>query len=77
MPAEMEESIEQQIAYFRKTIDQLRVESSIDRRKVSEVAKDIIEFCESGLKEDPMLTPVCGTDNPFLSANKTCQCNLQ
>ena len=73
----MDETIEQQVAYFRNAIDQLRIESSIERLKVSEAAKDLIEFCESTKKDDPMLTPVIGTDNPFQSTNKNCQCSLQ
>uniref|UniRef100_A0A7E4WCC8 Guanine nucleotide-binding protein subunit gamma n=1 Tax=Panagrellus redivivus TaxID=6233 RepID=A0A7E4WCC8_PANRE len=51
--------------------EQLRHEASIQRKKVSEVAKDLIDYCE---KEKPNDTLVCGpsdSHNPF-QEKKSC-----
>ena len=77
MSVETEKTVEQQTIFYKNNIGQLRIELSMDRRKVSETAKDIIEFCYAGIKDDPMLTPVGGAENPYLSANNACQCSLQ
>ena len=77
MSVEPEKTVEQQTIFYKNNIGQLRIELSMDRCKVSETAKDIVDFCFAGIKDDPMLTPVGGAENPYLSANKACQCLLQ
>uniref|UniRef100_A0A9L0II56 Guanine nucleotide-binding protein subunit gamma n=1 Tax=Equus asinus TaxID=9793 RepID=A0A9L0II56_EQUAS len=53
------------IAQARKLVEQLKMEANIDRIKVSKAAADLMAYCEAHAKEDPLLTPVPASENPF------------
>ncbi|KAF7638979.1 Guanine nucleotide-binding protein subunit gamma [Meloidogyne graminicola] len=54
----------------RMTVHQLRQEANINRKKVSDVAKDLIDFCETKKNEDRLMTGPIGP-NPF-QEKKSC-----
>ncbi|XP_036823782.1 guanine nucleotide-binding protein G(I)/G(S)/G(O) subunit gamma-8-like isoform X1 [Oncorhynchus mykiss] len=59
------------IADARKTVEQLKLEVNIERMmhvlyvQVSKAAADLMAFCEAHAKEDPLVTPVPSSENPF------------
>ncbi|KAL2304113.1 hypothetical protein Nmel_009405 [Mimus melanotis] len=54
------------IAQARKLVEQLKMEANIDRiKQVSKAAADLMAYCEAHAKEDPLLTPVPASENPF------------
>ncbi|XP_028839748.1 guanine nucleotide-binding protein G(I)/G(S)/G(O) subunit gamma-8 [Denticeps clupeoides] len=53
------------IADARKTVEQLKLEVNIDRMMVSKAAAELLAFCESHAKEDPLISPVPSSENPF------------
>ncbi|XP_026861294.1 guanine nucleotide-binding protein G(I)/G(S)/G(O) subunit gamma-8 [Electrophorus electricus] len=53
------------IADARKTVEQLKLEVNIDRMMVSKAAADLMSYCETHAKEDPLVTPVPSSENPF------------
>nr|CAD2198242.1 unnamed protein product [Meloidogyne enterolobii] len=52
------------------TVHQLRQEANINRKKVSDVARDLIDFCETKKNEDRLITGPIGP-NPF-QEKKSC-----
>uniref|UniRef100_A0A3B3ZUZ8 Guanine nucleotide-binding protein subunit gamma n=2 Tax=Periophthalmus magnuspinnatus TaxID=409849 RepID=A0A3B3ZUZ8_9GOBI len=53
------------IAQARKLVEQLKMEANIDRIKVSKAAADLMSYCDAHAKEDPLLSPVPASENPF------------
>ncbi|CEF63526.1 G-protein, gamma subunit family and G-protein gamma-like domain-containing protein [Strongyloides ratti] len=49
----------------RAQTEQLRIEASITRKKVSEVAKDLIEYCEKEKANDMLVSGPIDNHNPF------------
>ncbi|XP_055002220.1 guanine nucleotide-binding protein G(I)/G(S)/G(O) subunit gamma-8 [Sorex araneus] len=60
------------IAEARKTVEQLKLEVNIDRMKVSQAAGELLAFCESHAKDDPLVTPVPAAENPFRDKRLFC-----
>ncbi|XP_075814971.1 guanine nucleotide-binding protein G(I)/G(S)/G(O) subunit gamma-8 [Microtus pennsylvanicus] len=60
------------IAEARKTVEQLKLEVNIDRMKVSQAAAELLAFCETHAKDDPLVTPVPATENPFRDKRLFC-----
>ncbi|XP_044844188.1 guanine nucleotide-binding protein G(I)/G(S)/G(O) subunit gamma-8 isoform X1 [Mauremys mutica] len=60
------------IAEARKTVEQLKLEVNIDRMKVSKAAADLLAYCEAHAKEDPLVTPVPSSENPFREKRLFC-----
>ncbi|XP_063167926.1 guanine nucleotide-binding protein G(I)/G(S)/G(O) subunit gamma-8 [Candoia aspera] len=60
------------IAEARKTVEQLKLEVNIDRMKVSKAAADLLAYCEAHAKEDPLVTPVTASENPFREKRLFC-----
>ncbi|KAJ1107060.1 hypothetical protein NDU88_004457 [Pleurodeles waltl] len=60
------------IAEARKTVEQLKLEVNIDRMKVSKAAADLLAYCETHAKEDPLMTPVPSAENPFREKRLFC-----
>ncbi|XP_036031387.1 guanine nucleotide-binding protein G(I)/G(S)/G(O) subunit gamma-2-like [Onychomys torridus] len=53
------------IAQARNLVQQLKMETNIDRIKVSKMAVDLMAYCGTHAKEDPLLTLVLASENPF------------
>jgi hypothetical protein len=54
------------IAAQRKFVEQLRHEAAIDRRKVSQVCKDLISFCEAHQASDVLVSGFTSQkENPY------------
>ncbi|XP_057714440.1 guanine nucleotide-binding protein G(I)/G(S)/G(O) subunit gamma-12-like [Corythoichthys intestinalis] len=53
------------IAHARRTVQQLRIEASIDRIKVSKASADLMTYCNVHAKNDPLLMGIPASDNPF------------
>uniref|UniRef100_A0A3P8VAH9 Guanine nucleotide-binding protein subunit gamma n=2 Tax=Cynoglossus semilaevis TaxID=244447 RepID=A0A3P8VAH9_CYNSE len=53
------------IAQARKLVEQLKMEANNDRINVSKAAADLMSYCEAHAKEDPLLSPVPASENPF------------
>ncbi|XP_030218802.1 guanine nucleotide-binding protein G(I)/G(S)/G(O) subunit gamma-5 [Gadus morhua] len=50
---------------MKKIVQQLRFEASINRVKVSQAAADLQQFCMQNAMQDPLLTGVSSSTNPF------------
>ncbi|ELK12791.1 Guanine nucleotide-binding protein G(I)/G(S)/G(O) subunit gamma-8 [Pteropus alecto] len=57
------------IAEARKTVEQLKLEVNIDRMKA---AAELLAFCETHAKDDPLVTPVPAAENPFRDKRLFC-----
>ncbi|CAG08078.1 unnamed protein product [Tetraodon nigroviridis] len=53
------------IVAMKKIVQQLRFEAGINRVKVSHAAADLQNFCLQNAQQDPLLSGVSGTSNPF------------
>ncbi|XP_024647609.2 guanine nucleotide-binding protein G(I)/G(S)/G(O) subunit gamma-8 isoform X2 [Macaca nemestrina] len=60
------------IAEARKTVEQLKLEVNIDRMKVSQAAAELLAFCETHAKDDPLVMPVPAAENPFRDKRLFC-----
>ncbi|TNN69817.1 Guanine nucleotide-binding protein G(I)/G(S)/G(O) subunit gamma-12 [Liparis tanakae] len=53
------------IAHARRTVQQLRIEASIERIKVSKASADLMNYCSEHARNDPLLMGIPASDNPF------------
>ncbi|XP_054580896.1 guanine nucleotide-binding protein G(I)/G(S)/G(O) subunit gamma-3 isoform X1 [Eptesicus fuscus] len=53
------------IGQARKMVEQLKIEASLCRIKVSKAAADLMSYCDAHACEDPLITPVPTSENPF------------
>ncbi|XP_044156732.1 guanine nucleotide-binding protein G(I)/G(S)/G(O) subunit gamma-12 [Bufo gargarizans] len=53
------------IAQVRRTVQQLKVEASIERIKVSKASADLMRYCDEHAKNDPLLVGIPASENPF------------
>ncbi|KAK2868205.1 guanine nucleotide-binding protein G(I)/G(S)/G(O) subunit gamma-12-like [Neoarius graeffei] len=53
------------MALARRTVQQLRVEASIERIKVSKASADLMRYCSEHAKYDPLLMGIPASENPF------------
>ncbi|KAL1022652.1 hypothetical protein UPYG_G00030540 [Umbra pygmaea] len=53
------------IAHARRTVQQLRIEASIERIKVSKASADLMHYCGEHAKYDPLLMGIPASENPF------------
>uniref|UniRef100_A0A8I6GAY3 Guanine nucleotide-binding protein subunit gamma n=4 Tax=Rattus norvegicus TaxID=10116 RepID=A0A8I6GAY3_RAT len=58
-------------AQARRTVQQLRLEASIERIKVSKASADLMSYCEEHARSDPLLMGIPTSENPFKD-KKTC-----
>lgn len=59
------------ITQARRTVQQLRLEASIERIKVSKASADLMSYCEEHARNDPLLMGIPTSENPFKD-KKTC-----
>ncbi|XP_037530638.1 guanine nucleotide-binding protein G(I)/G(S)/G(O) subunit gamma-12 [Nematolebias whitei] len=52
-------------AQARRTVQQLRMEASIERIKVSKASSDLMRYCGEHAKNDPLLMGIPASENPF------------
>ena len=54
------------LAAQRKLVEQLRHEAAVDRKKVSQVCKDLISYCEAHQQGDVLVSGFSSQkDNPY------------
>ncbi|KAF7202416.1 guanine nucleotide-binding protein G(I)/G(S)/G(O) subunit gamma-5 [Nothobranchius furzeri] len=53
------------IVAMKKIVQQLRFEAGINRVKVSQAAADLQQFCMQNAQQDPLLTGMSSSNNPF------------
>ncbi|KAG8437145.1 hypothetical protein GDO86_008008 [Hymenochirus boettgeri] len=53
------------IAQARRTVQQLKVEASFERIKVSKASADLMRYCDEHAKNDPLLIGIPASENPF------------
>ncbi|KAK9391131.1 guanine nucleotide-binding protein GI/GS/GO subunit gamma-3 [Crotalus adamanteus] len=53
------------IGQARKMVEQLKIEASMCRIKVSKAAADLMTYCDAHVCEDPLISPVPTSENPF------------
>ncbi|XP_032072894.1 guanine nucleotide-binding protein G(I)/G(S)/G(O) subunit gamma-5-like [Thamnophis elegans] len=53
------------IAAMKKVVQQLRLEASVSRMKISQAAADLKQFCLQNAHHDPLLTGVSSSTNPY------------
>uniref|UniRef100_A0A915Q2N8 Guanine nucleotide-binding protein subunit gamma n=1 Tax=Setaria digitata TaxID=48799 RepID=A0A915Q2N8_9BILA len=56
---------------IRVQTEQLRIEAQVSRKKVSEVSKDLIEYCEREKPHDMLVSGPIDNHNPF-QEKKSC-----
>ncbi|XP_041813557.1 guanine nucleotide-binding protein G(I)/G(S)/G(O) subunit gamma-12-like [Chelmon rostratus] len=59
------------VVQAQKLVDQLRVEASMERIKISLTAADLVRYCQDHRRSDPLLTGITASSNPFKD-KKTC-----
>lgn len=52
------------IAQARRTVQQLRMEASIERINVSKASADLMSYCEEHARNDPLLMGIPTSENP-------------
>ncbi|XP_024117374.1 guanine nucleotide-binding protein G(I)/G(S)/G(O) subunit gamma-12 isoform X2 [Oryzias melastigma] len=55
----------------QKLVDQLRLEASMERFKISLTAADLVQYCQEHRCSDPLLVGIAASANPF-KEKKTC-----
>ncbi|XP_075944175.1 guanine nucleotide-binding protein G(I)/G(S)/G(O) subunit gamma-5 [Anarhichas minor] len=53
------------IVAMKKVVQRLRLEAGIHRVKVSQAAADLQQFCLQNAQQDPLLTGMSSSINPF------------
>ncbi|KAI5092590.1 guanine nucleotide-binding protein G(I)/G(S)/G(O) subunit gamma-12a isoform X1 [Silurus meridionalis] len=53
------------LALAKRVVQQLRVEASIERVKVSKASADLMRYCSEHAKYDPLLMGIPASENPF------------
>uniref|UniRef100_A0A3P8W028 Guanine nucleotide-binding protein subunit gamma n=1 Tax=Cynoglossus semilaevis TaxID=244447 RepID=A0A3P8W028_CYNSE len=59
------------ILQTQKLVDQLRLEASMERIKISLTAADLVQYCKDHRRSDPLLVGIAASSNPFKD-KKTC-----
>ncbi|GMT02437.1 hypothetical protein PENTCL1PPCAC_24611 [Pristionchus entomophagus] len=50
---------------IKPQVEQLRIEAQVQRKNVSEVAKNLVEYCEANKAGDALIAFPADTSNPF------------
>ncbi|XP_077413752.1 guanine nucleotide-binding protein G(I)/G(S)/G(O) subunit gamma-7-like [Vanacampus margaritifer] len=59
------------LAHVQKVVEQLRLEASMERIKISLTAVDLVQYCLDQRRSDPLLTGIAASSNPF-KEKKSC-----
>ncbi|XP_037544260.1 guanine nucleotide-binding protein G(I)/G(S)/G(O) subunit gamma-7-like [Nematolebias whitei] len=59
------------IIQAQKLVDQLQIEASMERFKISLTAADLVQYCQEHRRSDPLITGISASSNPFKD-KKTC-----
>ncbi|KAM8793733.1 guanine nucleotide-binding protein G(I)/G(S)/G(O) subunit gamma-3 [Eudromia elegans] len=60
------------VGQARKLVEQLKLEASLGRMKVSKAAAELLSYCAAHAGDDPLLTPVPTSENPFREKKLLC-----
>ncbi|NXN91430.1 GBG3 protein, partial [Rhinopomastus cyanomelas] len=60
------------VGQARRLVEQLKLEASLGRIKVSKAAAELLSYCESQAGQDPLLSPVPSAENPFRDKKLFC-----
>ncbi|XP_030646618.1 GGL domain-containing protein [Chanos chanos] len=55
----------------RRAVEQLRLEASLERIRISVAATQLVQYCQEHGRSDPLLTGIAASSNPFKD-KKTC-----
>uniref|UniRef100_A0A8C2G8N5 Guanine nucleotide-binding protein subunit gamma n=1 Tax=Cyprinus carpio TaxID=7962 RepID=A0A8C2G8N5_CYPCA len=53
------------LSTMKRTVEQLKLEASVDRIKVSQAAADLQQYCLQNASKDALLVGVPAASNPF------------
>ncbi|XP_008332267.1 guanine nucleotide-binding protein G(I)/G(S)/G(O) subunit gamma-12a [Cynoglossus semilaevis] len=53
------------IVHARRMVQQLRIEASLERIKISKASVDLMNYCNEHARNDPLLMGIPASDNPF------------
>ncbi|XP_076846632.1 guanine nucleotide-binding protein G(I)/G(S)/G(O) subunit gamma-12 [Brachyhypopomus gauderio] len=53
------------IVQARRVVQQLQMEASIERIKVSKASADLMHYCGEQARNDPLLMGIPASENPF------------
>uniref|UniRef100_A0A8C6TFC0 Guanine nucleotide-binding protein subunit gamma n=1 Tax=Neogobius melanostomus TaxID=47308 RepID=A0A8C6TFC0_9GOBI len=53
------------LLHTKRIVQQLRIEASIERIKVSKASADLMNYCSEHARNDPLLMGIAASDNPF------------
>ncbi|XP_077475472.1 guanine nucleotide-binding protein G(I)/G(S)/G(O) subunit gamma-7-like [Stigmatopora argus] len=53
------------LAQVQKMVEQLRLEASMERTKISFTAVDLVQYCLDHRCSDPLITGITASSNPF------------
>nr|XP_056703972.1 putative guanine nucleotide-binding protein G(I)/G(S)/G(O) subunit gamma-14 [Euleptes europaea] len=53
------------VSQGHQAVKQLRAEAGLERMKVSKAASDLLQYCLEHSKNDPLLTDIPASSNPF------------
>ncbi|KFD55852.1 hypothetical protein M513_03291 [Trichuris suis] len=67
----MSKAAQGQIEALRHQLEQLRMEASLPRKKISEVSRDLMDYCEKNKAQDVLVTGIADSHNPF-QEKKSC-----
>ncbi|XP_061605483.1 guanine nucleotide-binding protein G(I)/G(S)/G(O) subunit gamma-7-like isoform X2 [Phyllopteryx taeniolatus] len=53
------------LVQVQKLVEQLQLEASMERIKISLTAVDLVQYCQDHRRSDPLITSVAASSNPF------------
>ncbi|XP_013867826.1 guanine nucleotide-binding protein G(I)/G(S)/G(O) subunit gamma-7 [Austrofundulus limnaeus] len=53
------------IIQAQKLVEQLKIEASMERFKISLTAADLVQYCQEHRRSDPLITGISASSNPF------------
>ncbi|XP_061160058.1 GGL domain-containing protein [Syngnathus typhle] len=53
------------LAQVQKVVEQLRLEASMERIKISLTAGELVQYCQEHKRSDPLLSGIAASSNPF------------